>query len=291
MPSALREEQRQAAARGHIRAYYNEHDPHAAEWLVQLMSAGLIPLGDIDRRSIVDVTPGDVAGYTQCHFFAGIGIWPFALRRAGWSDARLVWTASCPCQPFSQVGAGRGFDDERHLWPALYRLVRECRPGVILGEQVSSKDGLSWLDAVFADMEDSDYACAALDLCAAGVGSPQIRQRLYWVADAEGGQQRRSWERLPGEAGPARGRRSDRPWSDLEWIDCSDGRRRPTGPGVRPLAPRSAGHLERLRGYGNGLCAEVAVEFIAAYLALDRGSDAHADWAVGEAVHTEGVAA
>ena len=54
-------------------AYYNEFDPYAAQWLRNLIHAGLIATGDVDERSIRDVHPVDLLGYTQCHFFAGIG--------------------------------------------------------------------------------------------------------------------------------------------------------------------------------------------------------------------------
>ena len=165
-------------------AYYNEIDPYAAAWLRNLIAAGRIAAGDVDERSIREVKPDDIKAYTQCHFFAGIGVWSAALRLAGWADDRPVWTGSCPCQPFSAAGKGGGFDDERHLWPDLFRLIAECKPGVVFGEQVASKDGLAWLDLVQADLEGADYASGALDLCAAGVGAPHIRQRLYWVADA-----------------------------------------------------------------------------------------------------------
>ena len=106
-------------------AYYNEIDPYAAQWLRNLIDAGHIAPGDVDERSIEDVLPTDLAGYTQCHFFAGIGVWSLALRRAGWSDDRPVWTGSCPCQPFSAAGKGVGFDDERHLWPAFHWLIQQ----------------------------------------------------------------------------------------------------------------------------------------------------------------------
>ena len=54
-------------------AYYNEIDRFAAAWLRELIKAGLLPDGEVDERSIADVSPGDLAGFTQCHFFAGIG--------------------------------------------------------------------------------------------------------------------------------------------------------------------------------------------------------------------------
>lgn len=142
-------------------AYYNEIDPFAAEWLRQLIKANLIAPGEVDERSIVDVRPDDIRDFTQCHFFAGIGVWSYALRHAGWRDDQPVWTGSCPCQPFSAAGKGGGFDDERHLWPAFFHLIRECKPSKVLGEQVASKDGLAWLDLVQADVEGEGYAIGA----------------------------------------------------------------------------------------------------------------------------------
>lgn len=166
------------------RAYYNEIDPFAAQWLRNLISAGLIPPGDVDERSIVDVRPADLRGYTQCHFFAGIAGWSLALRLAGWPDDKPVWTGSCPCQPFSGAGLRKGHEDERHLWPAFYGLIAECQPATVFGEQVASKDGREWLAAVRADLEKLGHAVGAADLCAAGGGAPHIRQRLFWVAHA-----------------------------------------------------------------------------------------------------------
>ena len=164
--------------------YYNEFDPQAVQWLRNLISAGLIPPGDVDERSIEDVTPNELAGYTQCHFFAGIGGWPLALALAGWPVDRPVWTGSCPCQPFSTAGRGDGFADQRHLWPAWFHLIRECRPGVVFGEQVASAVGHGWLDLVSSDLEAQGYACGASVLGAHSVGAPHIRQRLYFVADS-----------------------------------------------------------------------------------------------------------
>lgn len=161
------------------RAYYNENDAFAAQWLRNLIAAGLIAPGDVDERSIVDVKPDDVRGYTQCHLFAGIGGWSYALRLAGWPDDRECWTGSCPCQPLSGAGRRKGHADDRHLWPAFHRLIADCSPSIVFGEQVASKDGREWLAGIRADLEDLGYACGSADLCAAGVGAPHPRQRLY----------------------------------------------------------------------------------------------------------------
>ena len=172
---------------GTVRAIYNEIEPFAADWMRSLVAAGHIAPGVVDGRSITDLSAADVAGPGQRHFFAGIGVWSHALRLAGWPDDRPVWTGSCPCQPFSTAGRGGGFADDRHLWPEWFRLIRECRPPVIFGEQVASPAGLAWFDAVSADLEGAGYAVGAADLCAAGVGAPHRRQRLWFVAYADDG--------------------------------------------------------------------------------------------------------
>jgi DNA (cytosine-5)-methyltransferase 1 len=166
-----------------LAAYYNEIDPFSAQWLRELIKAGLIAPGDVDERDIRDVTPAEVRGYTQCHFFAGIGVWSYALRRAGWPDDEPVWTGSCPCQPFSSAGKRSGTSDERHLWPSFFHLIENGGPPVVFGEQVASKDGLAWLDLVQTDLEGAGYSVWPFDTCAAGFGAPHIRQRLYFVAD------------------------------------------------------------------------------------------------------------
>jgi DNA (cytosine-5)-methyltransferase 1 len=163
-------------------AYYNEFDPKAAAWLRELIRRELIAPGDVDQRSIEDVTPDDLRPYTQCHFFAGIGVWSYSLRLAGWPDDRPIWTGSCPCQPFSAAGKGGGFADERHLWPAMLHLIRERRPDIWLGEQVASKDGLTWFDLVRDDLEGEGYAVGAVDTSSALTGAPHIRQRLRIAA-------------------------------------------------------------------------------------------------------------
>ena len=190
-------------------AYYNENDPFAAQWLRNLVSAGHIAHGIVDNRSIEDVQPSDLFGFTQCHFFAGIGGWSLALRQAGWSDSRPVWTGSCPCQPISSAGRRQGHADERHLWPAFQRLISECQPATVFGEQVASKDGREWLSGVRADLKALGYACGAADLCAAGIGAPHIRQRLYWVGHASsGGFQNANIQRGNGDETPTQAQRS-----------------------------------------------------------------------------------
>lgn len=222
-----------------MKAYYNENDKFAAAWLRSLMKAGLIMDGYVDERSILDVRPEDVRGYDRVHWFAGIGGWELALQLAGWDGP--VWTGSCPCQPFSSAGKGKGTADERHIWPEFARLIRECRPATVFGEQVASKAGREWFDGVSTDLEGMGYAAAAADLCAASKGAPHIRQRLFWVADAAG------------EAG--RGFGGDMEGPPTEARIARDGRANGDEPGGsgevhRGLADATSGHASEVRRSG-----------------------------------------
>jgi DNA (cytosine-5)-methyltransferase 1 len=239
-------------------AYYNEIDPYCARWLRALIADGQIADGEVDERSIEEVTANDLRGFAQCHFFAGIGIWSLALRSAGWSDDRVVWTGSCPCQPFSQAGKGDEFADERHLWPTWFRLIKEQerRPVVIFSEQVASPTALGWADRVFSDLEGEGYTIGAVDTCAAGFGAPFIGQRLYFVAEAERDEQSRHepCQRAPGRVGRVE---QSIPWDcywphALTWF-------RALGNGN----PRCVAATDAVR---NALCAPQAEAFVRAYL-------------------------
>ncbi|MBV7460483.1 MULTISPECIES: DNA cytosine methyltransferase [unclassified Acidovorax] len=251
-------------------AYYNEFDKYAAQWLRNLIAAGHIAPGDVDDRSIEDVRPSDLDGYAQCHFFAGVGVWSYALRLAGWPDDRPVWTGSCPCQPFSAAGEGAGFADERHLWPAFHHLIGERSPPTVLGEQVASKDANPWIDLVCTDMEALGYSFGAVPFPSAGVGAPHIRDRAYWVAHANNARLEGWWlsgkcaAELVAGSGRVAGQTNGF-WENAEWVKCDDGER-PVEPFTFPLAHGAPSRVGRLRAYGNAINAEAARVFIAAVM-------------------------
>lgn len=245
-------------------AYYNEVEPFAVQWLRQLIAAGLIADGEVDQRSISEVAPDDLRPFQQCHFFAGIGGWSLALRKAGWRDDRSAWTGSCPCQPFSGAGHRKGTDDERHLWPEFARLIRAARPSVIFGEQVAGPDGVDWAGHVSADLRQEGYDTGVFVLPAFAFGCPQTRERVYFaadiaVADAAGrsADVRGDWGLPKMEAGPW----SPPPWQqgDAHAGDVDDGL-------PSPLVKSC------LRGLGNAIVPEIAGHFIAAYSSLQRAA-------------------
>lgn len=260
-------------------AYYNEIDPFAAKWLKNLIDKGLIAPGDVDERSITEVQPEDLKGYTQCHFFAGIGGWSLALRKGGWSDDTPVWTGSCPCQPFSAIGRRKGTEDERHLWPEFFRLIRELHPDHIFGEQVASKDGYAWFDDVYSDLVSEAYATSAFDLSAAGFGSPQVRQRLYWVANSlspglerftrdvhKSEKPRRDYPfktgSTPEGSPPASTSKTAGFWADCDWGLVSDKTWRAIEPGSLPLLDGVPKRMDLLRAYGNAIVVPQAAVFV-----------------------------
>ena len=290
-------------------AYYNDSDPHAAAWLDGLITASLITPGRVDGRSIADVGAADFVGFRRAHFFAGIAGWDHALGLAGWPADRPVWTGSCPCPPFSSAGkkqrcpacGGRSVPcprrtghficlgcehawhaDGRHLWPEFFRLIRECRPPVVFGEQVASPDGRVWLAGVRACLERIGYAVGAADLCSAGageegegwilrggrvdrerivLGGPHIRQRIYWVAsrrwgdrglaDAEGRDERRTRERESGDGRTKLQIGRHRPTGRLADTPASGWRRPGSGcrTGGRPAD--ESGRLRPISGLGD----------------------------------------
>jgi len=264
------------------------------------MRRDLIQPGEIDERSIVEVQPADLRGFQHVHLFAGIGGWAYAASLAQWPRETELWTASCPCQPFSSAGHQRGSSDPRHLWPHVARLVNANRPSCVVGEQTSSPLGYAWFDEVAADMEAAAYACRAVDIPSVAIGAPHRRQRLWWVAVPKAGGC--AVANAPSTRGDVTLRKTPRgapvarpappnpafvnPWRGATLIECADGKRRVAKPGIRWLADGLPGGMVRVRaeganapeatravnraalwrGFGNAVMPQLAAEILGALL-------------------------
>lgn len=226
-------------------AYYNENNAHAAAWLRELIAKRLIADGEVDERSIADVYPDDVRGFAQCHFFAGIGGWSYALRLAEWPDSRPVWTFSTPCQFKSSASRGRAVAAD--MWPEQRRLVFANRPVTFFGEQVAAAN--DWFDGLCADVESVGYEVGAAVLPALSVGADHARPRIYFAGDAH----RYGEPRVPFDAEVAGVPRA----------------RRVTG---RMVSSHGVSRdMVALSGFGNAVVPQVAAAFIQAYLDVRSG--------------------
>lgn len=157
-----------------------------------------------------------------------------------------------PCQPFSQAGRKLAARDPRHLWPQMLRVIKECRPAWVIGENVIGLTRLG-LDAVLSDLAGAGYSTRVFDIPAVAVGAPHRRSRLWIIAHANG-------TRSQG-CGTPRGTREGR-WatqgargqsaSGCDWWDSE--------PGMGRVAHGVPGRMERLRALGNAVVPQIVAE-------------------------------
>ena len=98
-----------------------------------------------------------------------------------------IITGGFPCQPFSIAGKQKGTNDDRHLWPEMFRIIKELKPRWIIGENVRGivniQDGVVF-ETVCTDLESEGYEVQAFNIPAAGVGAPHRRERIWIVANS-----------------------------------------------------------------------------------------------------------
>ncbi len=98
-------------------------------------------------------------------------------------------TGGFPCQPFSTAGKRRGTEDDRHLWPAMLRVIREAAPRWVIGENVGGLltwDGGLVLERVLLDLEGEGYEAWPFVIPACSLNAPHRRDRVWIVAHAIG---------------------------------------------------------------------------------------------------------
>jgi len=138
-----------------------------------------------------------------------------------------------PCQPFSVAGKRRGKKDDRHLWPEMFRLVRECRPTFVICENVAGHVTMG-LDTVLSDLEGEGYTCWAFIIPACAVNAIHRRDRLWIVAhtrDCWG------WDREQESSG------ENGTWREEKVGSCNANEIAGSGPASRTMAnPQHHGH-------------------------------------------------
>ena len=200
-----------------------------------------------------------------------------------------IITGGFPCQPFSIAGARKGTDDNRHLWPEMFRIIKEFKPRWVIGENVrgiiSIQNGMVF-ENVCTDLEGEGYEVRAFNIPAAGVGAPHRRERIWIVASLEDSRRSlRSWSKFgEKDENEIRKRYADqhqRPGSTSESnvADASTGRRASqegeiqtrgngtehqgwwsTEPNVGRVANGVSGRVYRLRALGNSIVPQIATE-------------------------------
>ena len=102
------------------------------------------------------------------------------LKNDGITDIELI-CGGYPCQPFSTAGKRAGAEDDRHLWPEFFRLIKEVRPAWVLCENVAGHISMG-LDSVLADLESEGYQQQVFLIPACAVGAHHRRDRIWIVA-------------------------------------------------------------------------------------------------------------
>jgi len=90
-----------------------------------------------------------------------------------------------PCQPFSFAGKRQGAEDDRHLWPAMFELIKKHRPSWVIGENVAGHIDMG-LDNVLSDLGGENYQCRAFVIPACAVSAPHRRDRVWIIAHTKG---------------------------------------------------------------------------------------------------------
>lgn len=101
-------------------------------------------------------------------------------------------TGGFPCQPFSVAGKQGAQDDDRHLWPAMFRIIKECRPSWVVGENVAGIIELG-LEQVCADLEGEGYEVWPIVIPACAVNAPHRRDRVWIIAHSNSERLQEAW--------------------------------------------------------------------------------------------------
>jgi len=129
------------------------------------------------------ITPADTEGGQSGQSQAG----DRGKDTCGGSEKRIdLLTGGFPCQPFSQAGKRKGTNDNRHLWPAMFRVIQLTKPTWIIAENVRGLltiNGGLVFEQVCLDLEREGYEVQPFIIPAVAVNAPHRRDRVWFVAN------------------------------------------------------------------------------------------------------------
>ena len=174
-----------------------------------------------------------------------------------------VITGGYPCQPFSVAGKQKGAADDRHLWPAMFEIIKHKRPRWVVAENVAGHITMG-LDEVLFDLESEGYTARPVVIPACAVDAPHRRDRVWIVAHADnprlqGREQRRTSGEGKGSSNPATQRSED--GGRQGWIPEPD---------VGRVATGVPNRVDRLKALGNAVVPQVVTQIGKAILAAEQ---------------------
>jgi DNA (cytosine-5)-methyltransferase 1 len=167
-----------------------------------------------------------------------------------------ILTGGFPCQPFSCAGEQRGKEDDRYLWPEMFRIIRETKPTWIIGENVAGIINLG-LEDCFLDLGSERYEVQPLIIPAYAVNAPHKRDRVWILAHSKSGRGNNSVQEK------RRLSRADTGaiWGDGDyWTDKSE----PLG-----VAYGISDRVDRLKALGNAIVPQVAHQIFKAIVEVE----------------------
>lgn len=198
------------------------------------------------------------------------------LTNAGISpDSIDIVSGGFPCQPFSIAGHRRGTEDDRDLWPEMFRIIKQVWPTWVVGENVANFANME-LDRTLSDLENAGYQARSFVLPALAVGAPHQRLRTFIVAHADS----KRWVCVE------KGKQSGRDWEFAPWTNAEEGQtsrwnnaRHILASGARVLAstsrriPRNddgiSEGMDRLKALGNAVVPQQILPIFKAIVQIE----------------------
>ena len=169
-----------------------------------------------------------------------------------------IITGGYPCQPFSVAGKRKGTEDDHHLWPEMFRVIKQARPALVVAENVAGHITMG-IDKVLSDLESEGYTARPVIIPACAVNAPHRRERVWILAYAEGerrnnGNDRKNkWPINRKKYAP-----SNESWA-FSWLETGRWACEPAVPRVVNGIPN---RVDRTKALGNAIVPQVAYEIL-----------------------------